>query len=75
MDTVEQTDLSMDEIKALLERAEQKNLSDQDCDTVQKLVGSYVELTRLVRQKGTTIARLRRLLGGLRARGKITYAA
>ena len=65
MDTVEQTDLSMDEIKALLERAEQKNLSDQDCDTVQKLVGSYVELTRLVRQKGTTIARLRRLLGGL----------
>lgn len=65
MGTVKHIELRMDEIEQLLERAEHKQLHDEDYETLGKLVDSYVELTKLVRQKGTTIAKLRRLLGGL----------
>lgn len=65
MNTVEQIELQLDEVERLLQRAQDKQLEDEDYETLVSLVESYVELTKLVRQKGATIARLRRLLGGL----------
>lgn len=63
MSSAEQIVLSMDEVQDLLDRAKAQ-LSEKDYEMVKMLVDSYVSLTKMVREKGTTIARLRRLLGG-----------
>jgi hypothetical protein len=46
----------------LLERT-QSVLSSEDRDLIERLINSHIELTKLLRTQGTTIARLRRLFG------------
>ena len=55
-------DVEMAAIQGLLERTKTL-LPREDYELLQGLVGSFVELTSLVRKHGTTIARLRRLVG------------
>ncbi len=51
-------------LQAFLERASGA-LSGDDLALLTRLVASLAELTRLIRAQGTTLARLRRLVGGL----------
>lgn len=55
-------DVDISEVTAALERIKAVANGD-DYALVEHLVDNYVDLTRLVRQRGTTIARLRRLFG------------
>lgn len=59
-------ELNTDRIKELLQRAEAKQFNDEDYATIKALIESYAYLTELVEDKGTTIARLRKLLFGSR---------
>lgn len=56
-------DVDIAEIKAALERIKQGQGTDEDFELVERLIESYVDLTQLLRERGTTIARLRRLFG------------
>jgi len=56
-------DVDIAEIKAALERIKKGQGTPEDCELIERLIESYVDLTRLVRARGTTIARLRRLFG------------
>jgi len=58
-------ELNMDRIEELLQRAEAA-LNEEDYKTVKAVFESYAYLTELVEDKGTTIARLRKLLFGSR---------
>jgi transposase len=57
-------ELSMDKLEELLQRAEAKQLRDEDYVTIKALIESYAHFTRLVEDKRTTINRLRKLLFG-----------
>jgi transposase len=59
-------DVDLDQVEALLARIEPL-VAQHDYDLLKGLVRSYVDLTRLVRERGTTIARLRRLVGFARS--------
>lgn len=56
-------DVDIAEIQAALERIKKGQGTHVDCELIERLIESYVDLTRLVRARGTTIARLRRLFG------------
>jgi transposase len=58
-------ELNMNRIEELLQRAESA-LNEEDYKTVKAVFESYAYLTELVEDKGTTIARLRKLLFGSR---------
>ncbi len=60
--TIEQVEIPMQEIEALLARAK-ASLGEREYQTLQKLVNAYVYLTDLVEDEGTTIRELRQLLG------------
>jgi hypothetical protein len=55
-------EIELAQVQGLLARIEAAQ-SPEDYELARALVDAYVELTRLVREKGTTIARLRFLLG------------
>lgn len=55
-------DVDINEVKAALARIKAVATGD-DHALVERLVDNYIDLTRLVRERGTTIARLRRLFG------------
>jgi hypothetical protein len=55
-------DVDMTVVGAVLERA-RAALSADDHACLQGLVHTFVELSKLVRERGTTLARLRRLFG------------
>lgn len=55
-------EIDMAAVEGLLERI-RSLLSHDDYKLLQGLVNSFMLLTRLVRKRGTTIARLRRLVG------------
>ena len=55
-------DVDMAVVHAVLERA-RVALSVDDHTCLESLVRTFADLTRLVRERGTTIARLRRLFG------------
>jgi transposase len=57
-------ELSMDHLKQLLQRAEAKQLRDEDYVTIKALIESYAHLTQLVGDKRTSLHRLRKLLFG-----------
>jgi len=57
-------ELQMDELEAILRRAEAKQLNDEDYEIIQALFKSYVHLTDLLKDKNTSIARLRKMLFG-----------
>lgn len=54
--------LDVAEVEALLARIEPR-ITRADHECLKSLVGTLVEVTRLARQRGATIARLRRMLG------------
>lgn len=57
-------ELHADRLEALLQRAE-AGLPEDDYETIKALVESYRYVTELLEDKGTTIARLRKLVFGL----------
>jgi transposase len=57
-------ELDMDELKEILRRAEAKQFSDEDYEITRTLVLSYVHLLDLLKDKNTSIARLRKMLFG-----------
>lgn len=59
-------ELNRDRIEELLQRAEAKQLRDEDYETIKALIESYAYLTQLVGDKRTSINRLRKLLFGSR---------
>jgi transposase len=56
-------DVDIEELKAALERIKTGRGTPEDYELIERLIDSYVDLTQLLRQRGTTIARLRRLFG------------
>jgi transposase len=60
--TVSAISLDVAEVEALLARIEPL-ITKADHDCLKSLVGTLIEVTRLARQHGATIARLRRMLG------------
>lgn len=57
-------ELDLDHLDDLLQRAEAKQLQDEDYATIRALTESYVHLVQLVGAKNASIARLRKLLFG-----------
>jgi transposase len=57
-------ELDMDELEEILRRAEARQLIDQDYETIGTLCRSYVHLVDLLKDKNTSIARLRKMLFG-----------
>jgi len=57
-------ELSMDKLEQLLQRAEAKQLRDEDYATIKAMIESYAQFTKLVGDKRTSIDRLRKLLFG-----------
>ena len=59
-------ELDMNELEDLLRRTEAKQLREEDYETTKTVLLSYVELVGLLKDKNTSIARLRKLLFGLK---------
>lgn len=57
-------DLSMDELEQLVKRVKALGASASDAEVLEALVASYGYLTELIRDKQTTIGRLRQMLFG-----------
>jgi transposase len=57
-------DLDVQQLEALLRRAEEGTFAQEDYSTIRTVLESYFYLTNLIDQKSTTIARLRKLLFG-----------
>lgn len=57
-------EVSMDKLEQLLQRAEAKQLRDDDYATIKALIESYAQFTQLLGDKRTSIHRLRKLLFG-----------
>jgi hypothetical protein len=57
-------DLDVQQLEALLRRAEEGAFAQEDYSTIRTVLESYFFLTNLIDQKSTTIARLRKLLFG-----------
>jgi hypothetical protein len=60
---VKPVEMAMDDLEALLERAK-SNMSPEDHQMLEQLVGSYLYVRDLVEDKQTTIKRLRQILFG-----------
>ena len=57
-------DIEMDKLDEILRRVDAKELNADDCETIRAMFRSYVCLTELLKDKNTSIARLRKLLFG-----------
>jgi transposase len=57
-------ELDVSKLQDVLRRAETNELNEDDCDTIRTLFVSYVQLLDLLKNKKTSIARLRKLLFG-----------
>lgn len=57
-------DIEMDKLDEILRRVDAKELNADDCETIRAMFQSYVCLTELLKDKNTSIARLRKLLFG-----------
>jgi transposase len=57
-------ELDMDKLDDVLRRAEAKQFTDEDYDIIKTLFHSYVHLIELLKDKNTSIGRLRKLLFG-----------
>jgi len=55
-------ELKMDKLQDILRRAEAKRFEDEDYETIKVLAESYVHLTDLLKDKNTSIRRLRKML-------------
>ena len=57
-------EMDMDKLEDVLRRAETNDLSEDDCATIRTLFVSYVQLLDLLKNKKTSIDRLRKMLFG-----------
>ena len=57
-------EVDMDELRDVLQRAEAKQFRDEDYETAGMVVKSYVQLVDLLKDKNTSIGRLRKMLFG-----------
>ena len=57
-------EIDMQKLDDVLRRVEANELTEDDCQTIRTLVASYVHLTELLRDKNTSLARLRKMLFG-----------
>jgi transposase len=62
--TSQVVEVRMDKLKELLDRAQREPLSAEECRLLLNLAESYVSLTQMLKDRGTTIDRLRRLVFG-----------
>lgn len=58
-------ELDMNKLEDVLRRVESNELRAEDCQTIRTLFQSYVHLTELLKNKNTSLARLRKLLFGI----------
>ena len=58
-------ELNMNDLEELLQRVEARQLKDDDCETIKTVFLSYFHLTDTLKDKKTSIARLRKMLFGL----------
>ncbi len=57
-------ELNMDKVEEILQRVEAKELQADDYETIKALAQSYVHLTELLKDKNTSLSRLRKILFG-----------
>ena len=57
-------EIDVQKLEAVLRRVEANELTEEDCQTIRTLLASYVHLTELLKDKGTSLARLRKMLFG-----------
>ncbi|MGA2035702.1 MAG: IS66 family transposase [Thermoguttaceae bacterium] len=57
-------EIDMQELDDVLRRVEANELTEDDCRTIRTLCASYVHLTELLKDKHTSLARLRKMLFG-----------
>ncbi len=69
-ETIRTIDVSMDEIRSILDRAETQPLSEEDRKLLWSVVESYVRLLGEIRDRKATIDRLRRLVFGAQTETK-----
>ena len=62
--TTQVIEVRMDELEELLDRAQREPLSPDECRLLRELAESYVYLTQMLKDKSTTIDRLRKLIFG-----------
>jgi transposase len=61
---IQRMDLHMDELESIVERAKVGPLDEQDCATILAVFQSYLYVTDLLEERGTTLERLRKLVFG-----------
>jgi transposase len=59
-------EIDVQKLDDVLRRVEANELTEDDCQTIRTLLASYVHLTELLKDKNTSLARLRKLLFGAR---------
>ena len=57
-------EIDVQKLEEVLRRVEANELTEEDCQTIRTLLASYVHLTELLKDKGTSLARLRKMLFG-----------
>jgi transposase len=57
-------EIDVQKLEDVLRRVEANELTEDDCQTIRTLLASYVHLTELLKDKNTSLARLRKLLFG-----------
>jgi transposase len=57
-------EIDVQKLEEVLRRVEANDLTEEDCQTIRTLLASYVHLTELLKDKSTSLARLRRMLFG-----------
>jgi transposase len=57
-------EIDVQKLDDVLRRVEANELTEDDCQTIRTLLASYVHLTELLKDKNTSLARLRKLLFG-----------
>ena len=57
-------EIDMRKLDDVLRRVEANQLTEDDCQTIRTLFASYVHLTELLKDKNTSLARLRKMLFG-----------
>jgi transposase len=58
-------EIDMSQLDEILRRVDANELTDGDCEAIRTLCKAYVQLTELLKDKNTSLARLRKLLFGL----------
>jgi transposase len=58
-------EIDMTQLGDILRRVDANELTDSDCEAIRTLCKAYVQLTELLKDRNTSLARLRKLLFGL----------